>query len=101
MRMKPVNIVLIATVIAILGTWSKKGQISTRMVIGGAVVAFIFVVAEDAPMTKQFAWLLLASTIGAYGDDLFTVIGDITTGGKTAERNTDKNVGNRVGTAIR
>lgn len=91
--MKPVNLVLIATIVAIVGTWSKKKQISTRMVIGGAVVAFIFIVAEDAPMTKQFAWLLLASTIGAYGEDLFTVIGDITTGGKTKERAVDNNLG--------
>lgn len=91
--MKPVNLVLIATVIAIVGTWSRKKQISTRMVIGGAVVSFVFIVAEDAPLTKQFAWLLLASTIGAYGEDLFTVIGDVTTGGKTTETAIEKNSG--------
>jgi hypothetical protein len=82
--MKPIQIVLLATVVAVAGTWSKKGTISVPMVVGGATLTLgIVVMDQTSPkLAQQFAWLLLASTIGAYGEDVFTTVGNVTTGKK-------------------
>lgn len=99
--MKPMNIALIGVVLAIAGTWSKKKTISTRQVVGGIVVIFIFAIApEDKEIARQFAWLFLASIVGAFGEDLFTVIGDVTTGGKTVESNKNNAFGAGTGTGV-
>jgi hypothetical protein len=86
---KPINIVLLATLIAVGGTWSKKGSVSVPMVVGGATLALgIVVMDQTSPkLAEQFAWLMLASTVGAYGQDLFTTVGNVTTGKKLNDPN--------------
>lgn len=82
--MKPVTITILASLLAVAGTWSKKKTIGVPMVVGGVTLTLFIVVLEDgAPeLAKQFSWLLLASVIGAYGQDVFSTVGNITTGGK-------------------
>jgi len=89
---KPVNIVLLTTVVVVAGTWSKKKTISAPQVIGGAMLSLGFVVLQDAQpeLAKQFAWLLLASSIGAYGQDLFGAVGNATTGNKLNDPNREQ-----------
>jgi len=87
--MKPVNIVLLTTVVVVAGTWSKKKTISMPQVIGGGMLTLGFVVLQDAQpkLAEQFAWLLLASSLGAYGSDLFGAVGNATTGGNLNDPN--------------
>ena len=89
--MKPVNIVLLTTVIVVAGTWSKKKTISVPQVVGGGLLALSFVVVQDAQpkLAQQFAWLLLATSLGTYGQDLFGTIGNVTTGNKLNDPNKD------------
>jgi hypothetical protein len=60
-------------------------------VIGGGFLTLGFVVLQDAEpkLAQQFAWLLLASSLGAYGQDLFSTIGNATTGNKLNDPNKD------------
>lgn len=90
--MKPVNIVLISVALAVAGTWTRKKTISMPMVVGGAFITLAIVVGEDAApeLTKNFSWLILAATVGAYGDDVFSIIGNVTTGSKLNDPNDDK-----------
>lgn len=80
--MKPVNITIMAVIIAVAGTWSKKSTVSVPMVVGGAIVTLSIVAMDEAApeLAKSFAWLLLASTVGAFGEDVFTSVGNVTTG---------------------
>lgn len=75
--MKPTTIILVAAGIAVLGTWAKKHTLEPKMVVGGAVVALTvgFIADGNEKLGKDFAWLVLVATAGAYGDDLFTAIG--------------------------
>lgn len=81
--MKPVNITLLAAAIALGGTWVQKKTINVPMVIGGAFISLAIIVLDDAApkLAESMAWLLLASTVGAYGEDLFTMVGKLTTNG--------------------
>lgn len=87
--MKPVNIVILTSVVVIAGTWSKKKTISTPQVVGGIVLAGTFAFMQDAQpkLAEQFAWLLLATSLGTYGQDLFGTIGNVTTGNKLNDPN--------------
>lgn len=78
--MKPTNIVLMAAVVAIAGTWAKKNTINTAQVVGGGFLLFIFIFMQDAQpkLAQNFSWLLLATSVGAYGEDLFTMVGKLT-----------------------
>lgn len=80
--MKPVTITILSVVIAVAGTWSKKSTIQVPMVVGGMMVTLAIVAMDEAQpeLAKSFAWLLLASTVGAFGEDVFTSVGNITTG---------------------
>jgi hypothetical protein len=80
--MKPVNIVLLAAAFAVAGTWVKDKTIQPSMVVGGAFLSLSVVVMEgSAPkLAQQFSWLILAATVGAYGEDVFSMVGKITTG---------------------
>lgn len=80
--MKPVTLIALAATISVAGTWSKKQTISTRQVVGIGVTALFFVVLTQAneKFAQQFGWLLVAATVGAYGEDLFTAVGDATAG---------------------
>lgn len=79
--MKPVNIVLLAATFAVAGTWVKKKSIEPSMVVGGVFLSLgIVVMNETAPkLAQQFSWLILAATVGAYGEDVFSVVGKATT----------------------
>lgn len=83
--MKPLTVVGLSFAVAVAGTWSQSKTITTRQIVGGAFLAIaISVMAEAQPkLAQQFSWLLLASSAGAYGTDLFTAVGEITTGKKT------------------
>lgn len=79
--MKPVNIVLLAAVFAVAGTWVKDKTIQPSMVVGGAFLSLGIIVMDDtAPkLAQQFSWLILAATVGAYGQDVFSMVGKATT----------------------
>lgn len=89
--MRPVNVVLLTTVVVVAGTWSKKRTISVPQVVGGGFLALGFVVLQDSEpkLAEQFAWLLLASSLGAYGQDLFSAVGNVTTGNHLNDPNKD------------
>lgn len=79
---KPVNLILLASLIAVAGKWSKKQTIDSKMIVGGAVLAIgIAVLSEAQPkIAEPFAYLILVAVLSSYGEDLFTTVGDITTG---------------------
>lgn len=81
--MRPVTLVLIAAIVSIAGTWSKKQTISSRQVIGIGMLTFIFIIFAQMndKFAEQFGWLLVAATVGAYGDELFTAVGNATAKG--------------------
>jgi hypothetical protein len=87
--MKPINLTLLAALFAVAGTWSQKGTISTREVVGIGTLSFFMVILTQAQpkLAEQFGWLLVVATASAYGEDLFTNIGNITaaTAGKSPE----------------
>lgn len=78
--MKPTNIVLLALILAIGGTWAKKSTINTAQVVGGGFLIIMFVIMQESQpkLAQQFSWLLLATAVGAYGTDVFTVVGKLT-----------------------
>lgn len=93
--MKPVSIVLLAATLAVGGTWAKEGTIKPSMVIGTGFLSLAIVVmnAQTPKLAEQFSWLLLAATVGAYGEDVFTTVGKLTTGQSgtgTNERQAEK-----------
>lgn len=101
--MKPLNLVLLASLIAIGGKWAQHKTIDTKMVVGGAFLSLFFVVAQDAQpkFAESFGWLILATSVGAYGQELFGAVGNITTGtaGGTTQ-NTNTSSGANVGKGI-
>lgn len=82
--MNPTMVVVTAAGIAVLGTWSKEKQLNPRIIVGGAVVVIAFAFLSDAQpkIAKDFSWLILATTAGTYGEQLFKSIGDVTSGAK-------------------
>lgn len=78
--MKPINIVLFAVIIAVLGNWAADKKLDQRQVVGGVVVLFMFMFISTAQpkLAQNFSWLILASTVGAYGKDLFGTVGKVT-----------------------
>jgi 4-hydroxybenzoate polyprenyltransferase len=86
---KPTNIILMTTVVVVGGTWAKHRQISLPQVIGGGLLTLAFAFGQDAEpdLARQFAWLLLATSLGTYGGDLFGAIGNATTGNKLNDPN--------------
>jgi ABC-type uncharacterized transport system permease subunit len=84
---KPVTLVILAGAISVAGTWSKKSTVETRQVIGIGFVALVMVIIAQAnpSFAKQFGWLLVAATTGAYGEDLFKAVGNATAGVKGQE----------------
>lgn len=82
--MKPLNLIVLASIIAVAGRWSKSGTIDTKMVVGGAVLSIGFAVLGEAQpkLAEPFAYLILVSILSSYGEDLFTTVGKITTGSK-------------------
>lgn len=82
--MKPTMVVMVAAGIAVLGTWSKDKELNPRIVVGGAVIAITFAILSDTQpkIASDFSWLILATTTGVYGDQLFKAIGDVTSGTK-------------------
>lgn len=87
--MKAINLTIIAVVIAAAGTWSRKKQVSMPMIVGGTVVSLgIVVLDEMSPeLARNFALLMLAAAMGAYGEDLFTMVGNLTTGNQLPDPN--------------
>lgn len=80
--MKPVTLIVIAATISVAGTWSRKGTVNTRQVVGIGMLSFVFIILAQVndKFAQQFGWLLVAATVGAYGEDLFTAVGDVTAG---------------------
>jgi len=75
--MKATGVIVLATIIAALGQWSKGKGLSSKMVIGGSVLAFAFSLFENSnpKLANQFAWLVFAGIVSSYGETLFTSIG--------------------------
>ena len=53
---------------------------------------FVVLAQVNQKFAQQFGWLLVAATVGAYGEDLFTAIGDATAGaqGRDTKREPEK-----------
>lgn len=100
-KLQPVGIILAAAGIATVGTWAKHKTLNPKIVVGGAVLALVFAFVEDAQpnIARDFAWLILASTAGAYGSDLFGSIGEVTSGAKKVA--TGSEIGSGGGTPMR
>lgn len=90
--MKPVSIIIAAATIAVAGTWAEKKKLNPRIIVGGSVLAIAFAFLQDAQprLARDFAWLILVSTAGAFGEGLFTAVGDVTSGLKKVS--TDKEI---------
>lgn len=102
--MKPLNLVLLASLIAIGGKWAQHRTIDTKMVVGGAFISLFFVVAQDAQpkFAESFGWLILATSVGAYGQELFGAVGNVTTGtagGTAASPGTNRGSGLPTGSS--
>src|SRR5580765_2475721 len=77
--MKPMSIVILAIGIGVLGEWSAKKPLTQKQIAGAIVVLLFFAVLDESSPTiaKPFAWLIFATTIGNYGENLFKSVGQL------------------------
>ena len=80
--MKPTNIIILTTIIAVLGAWGKTGKLGKNQIVGGIVVYILFFALEGSQpeLADRFSWLLFAGVMGGYGQEVFGIVGNITQG---------------------
>ncbi len=96
--MKPTTIVLFAAAVSVLGTWAKGQKLTEKQIVGSIVVLiFLSIMADTVPkVAAPFSWLLLASVVGSYGDELFSKVGTLMGAPSTPVANNNK-TGNATG----
>ncbi len=97
--MKPLNVIIFASILAVAGKWAQKKTVDGRMIVGGATLAITFAVLQDAQpkLAESFSWLILASVAGAYGENVFSTIGELVNGTRKIATGQNPNSGPGVG----